>query len=419
MSQDGNGEQVKKIAELEDQVEKKKSFNFLLISAVFCFFAFLAVVAYLPLPSPAQDPLTIPWIVTLNKMFSVAAIVEGRVALGGGLFTYLIFSIGLQLFDRRDRTNEQASALFRAMVDNDSLIEKLSNESKRSLVEQSLKTILPTKIGGALYDDVISPLVDNEVPYRRKYEYTVRCLSSGDSPDEGAGTFPGLFKSKKYRWIRETIQYQPYFPEEDRVYAGSYDVVLVFDKGALDTLFKDHSIFYRAMVELEDAELKILTSKGNAEIKKFLIEDLQFSAKDGGENGTEVQNSAAILWEKVPSKEPGHAPHPYLRITLPASRQENIDFKLPRISLRLPHSRNATHFTFTLPQPCETPIFEFIPARDMERVSEIYYMSDVQEERLRLVPQYEGSRLVSSKIEVKSGWVFPTSGVTYTWDNKR
>lgn len=407
------------IAELEGKVEKSQRFNYLLGGGFFCLALVVLMFLFLPLPDHGADPATVPWIQSLsNPRLSPEALLELRTVLGGGLITFFVFSLGLQVFNRSDETARQGRAMFYAIVDNEGIVDELSNDAKRTLVTNSLESILPKEIGTAVSEGVVLPLVDDDVPYRKQYIYRVEALEPAEYPTTKDETLADMFPVDRYRWMRERIQYQPYFPEENRVHSGEYTIVLAFNKTALNSLFNDHSIFFRAMVELDEPEISAIFEMDEDAIESFVRDAIQFRAKDGGKGGEEVQDGIKVVKAAVPaSTATGEPERPIIRITVPRSKQRALENRLIEVSMRFPYLRAARHFTFTLPQPCEKPEFEFFPSSDMDRIEGIYYMSMIKEDRLKVDQDESDGRTRSVEVKVTSGWVFPTSGVTFTWSD--
>ena len=387
------------------------------------FFGVVSLVLYalLVLFFPLLDPVTqVPPRAWLFGQPTAGAL-EFRMALGGALVSFGAFGVFLQALQFKSMDREVKSAMTKAFSNSASFIHNLNNLKKRDLVENALEALLGPKIGPSTYK-YIEPMLKEEAGFRTDFEYSVWLASHGDLAD---GSFNDWFSATTYRWIHEELSYKLMKPtrsgseDYDR---GPFTVYFLFDKPTLELTNPKQDVFARFLIELEEAELTKISELTEDEAKKFLIEIIQpklCEERDEGETRRIAIDECVVRFERpIDSSNPKCMP--FFSLVMKEPLEDLPGRSKLKLEFSYPYSRAATHFIFTLPQPVYSPTlsFDFKGAEVEPRyVDYSSYLSCSDPGRIKVrepkVPQGE----MSYEVSVKDAWVYPTSGVTFVWQN--
>lgn len=415
---------IDKLSKEEDKAEKaEKSLKFLRfwVGSIVLFVG-LAVFFPVPAPTDQNNPSDLPWWLDWVSTNSISERVrsllyEFRLALGGALVTFFAFTFVFDRFMKSDARDELQLILTRLFTGNRQILKFLNARTREIFVQNALMASLGDLVGQAVFKNAVDPLIGENIRFQRHYKYDVTMLEDNEFPTDSTCEVLKIFPETKYRWIIENIEYQSFDPKTDEVFDGPFNVAIVFDKNLLPTVFGDEDIYFRCLVELDDeAKTELISGEGilkfsNDEIEYFVRSTLGFKAFE-----RQASNELAFtvsLKSGLKDVLGNNQPAIIVKIEkLNSIQNENR----PQIYFRYPHFRSATHFTMTLPQPCENPRFCFTGSNDVHDVNPIYYITSRESGGLSRDPTPFGQK--PERVSVSAtGWVFPTSGITFTWKN--
>jgi len=406
------------IRQLEERNENIRWMNIATFIWIACLLAYLLISYTLPLPSPSAmasggaEPLP-AWTTTDwgQKIY------ETRSALTTNLITFMVFSLALDLISRRGLGVRVERAIVRAVVGNRMVLDTLSVQSKSKFVENSLVSTLGDEVGSALYSDVVEDLIREEGKYRKGFRYTVAMLNRDEYPDtpDNFKSVNAIFDPDKYRWMSESVEYQLFYPARGESDKGPFKVAFVFDAGSLREMLNSDDVFFRSLIELEPSEIESFFALSDEEILEFLTSVLEFSAI---EFSTQNKLAYTLTVDRKGVLRHTEIGCPVVYLHLPAIENHTSEQAgRLRISYRYPHHIDATHFTFSIPQPCENPQLQFITAADVEKLEPIMYLSRISQDRINVRTVQRANRGARTYDLDVNGWVFPTSGITFSWKN--
>lgn len=387
------------------------------------FFGVVSLVLYalLVLFFPLLDPVTqVPPRAWLFGQPTAGAL-EFRMALGGALVSFGAFGVFLQALQFKSMDREVTSAMTKAFSNSASFIHNLNNLKKRDLVENALEALLGPKIGPSTYK-YIEPMLEEEAGFRTDFKYRVWLMDHGELSD---GAFADWFSREDYRWIHEDISYKLMKPTRTggEVYdPGPFTVYFLFDKPTLELTNPKKDVFARFLIELGDAELLKLCDFSEDEAKTFLVEIIQpklWEVPDEGEKRRIGLDECVVRFER-PFDSNNSNCMPYFSVKMKEPLENLQGRSKLRLEFQYPYIRAATHFIFTLPQPVYSPTlsFDFTGAQVEPRfVNYSSYLSCSDPRRIQVEEPKISRRELSYEVSVKDAWVYPTSGVTFVWQN--
>ena len=336
---------------------------------------------------------------------------EIRITVGNGLITIFTVTILYDIITRTNHTKVFERALTNVIGGNSSILDALSADSKRMFVKNSVESVLGEDTGGALFSDLIKPLMDSGAGYRRNYKYEIEILANEDRPDMKSSPLrlKKAILDSKYNWVQESIEYQLFDPESDSDLKlnGPFSIVLTFDKDSLDTFIRRDDIFFRSLIELDEQDRDILFSLSDAEIREFVLGTMGLSCRNA--------HTGAILALEKFDIDRTSGKTPVVKI-LTGQFENESEKNYLRVDLVYPHYKSITHFTVLLPQPSNKPKIRFKVSREQKNLSKVLYFSNIPDERIKIDSLKTGNNLNGYYIEINDGWVFPTSGVTFAWE---
>jgi len=404
-----NSEQVNEAEDKAEAALHSLKLTWIWIGSIF---VFLILTIFFPLPNSSASSGD-PWWLSRAGNFR-GFWLEFRSAFAAVLVTFFSFTALFDLLTKTNTTKQVEKSLTRIVLGNRYLMDSFNDETKGVFVRNSLKSTLGNEVGGAVFESVVSPLIGIEVKFRRSYNYDVVMLEPDAYPGADGNELPmiDMFPSSSFRWVQENIEYQYFDPGTGLPNYGPFRILLVFDKTALPKVFSDKTIFFRSMIELDAQTRKNFFECSEDEIENFVRSTMnvrtQETIKDTKLNYTvRIDHSGAV--------DHSGALQPVVEIIVEQLSLQSPDNMLV-LQLRYPHHRDVTNFTITMPQPAQNTKFSFESSSDVRRLEPIYYITSVEEDRLRQRVIESGKR-TRFAIEVE-GWLFPTSGVTFTWRNE-
>lgn len=373
----------------------------------FCIYIMLAV--FLPLIDPtAQGVNQAPsWLPGKHA----AAWYEVRVAIGNGLITIFTVTLLYDLITSTNHTRVFERALTNVIGGNSTILDALSADSKRMFVKNSVESVLGNDTGGALFSDLIKPLMDSGAEYRRNYKYEIEILNSADFPDmkKSPSRLKNAILGSKYNWVQESIGYQLFDPElgSDVKLNGPFSIVLTFDKESLDKFIRRDDIFFRSLIELDGKDKEVLFSLSDDQIEKFVLEVMGLRCSNA-HTGVNLSFDKFLVDRTNPLS-------PVIKITT-GQFESSSEKNYLHVDLIYPHYKSITHFTVLLPQPSNKPKIRFKVSKAQKNLAKILYFSNIPDDRIKVESLKSGKTLRGYYIEISDGWVFPTSGVTFTWE---
>jgi hypothetical protein len=398
---------IEKLNEISNENERKTSLIKLTWVWGSCIVLFFAITLLFPLPS--TDPLaTEPeWLAVFPNDIVKGLIKEARAALAGSLATFALFGVGFQLIFGPESTKKIEEGLTRIIFGNRKLIDSFDLVTKELFVRNSLRSVLGSDTGDAIFSGVVHPLMAAGKRFRRLYNYDVTLLNQDEFPSsKELGVIEHLFPNAIYRWIEEDVGYQSFNPHNGQVNYGPFYILLLFDKATLTSAFSDDRIYFRSLIEMDRQNRDLFFQQSDDEIKKFVRTAMRFRAKESIGNANKNYDIEVLRNEIFDTS--GES-QPAIKVRVDEIRPTERN-KL-KVNLRYPHHRDVTEFTISLPQPTQGADFSIHGASDINRLEPIYYVTSSSAD-----PIEENRPNRTIKVALR-GWVFPTSGVTFTWKN--
>ncbi|MFK7939151.1 MAG: hypothetical protein AB8B82_07225 [Roseovarius sp.] len=393
---------------LKTQASKYK----LAVSAGIVFVIYVVLAIVFPIPTPNTTPASWTW----PLLEPTGGALEFRMALGGALISFCAFGAIMEILKFKSMDQEVAGAMRQVFSDSVPLIEGFNNAKKRDFVENSLEALLGRKIGYSTYK-YIEPMLKDGAGFREEFEYKVRVKNNPreDSTSEYLDWFP----ADRYRWIEETISYKllkPTKSNEDDYDRGPFEVLFLFDKTSLEKLNPDQSIFARFLVELDEADLNKLFQLEESEIKKIIKEIIAPELYEQKDSGALVRlDYEPVLMPPEPDDDL-HRCKPYFKLVMKDQLQGEEGTSKLRLEFTYPYRRSATHFIFTMPQPVYAPKLYFdYDKSDIDAVDYASYFSCDNPDMVHVTAPKRDER--EYQVSVRDAWIFPTSGVTFVWQN--
>lgn len=383
---------------LRERLERWRILGFGLIALVL----YIIMSIVFPVPSPLEPGRAVDWPVAGKPS---GTLLEVRTAIGAALISFFGFSAVLQLFQATSLTREIEATVTRVLAGNTLILDKFLRAVKRGFVRSSLESALGRAIGAASFAHV-STMMNESAVFRRRFEYRVwfkRAL-----PEPLAGTaWETMFDPGTYLWVNENLAYQRYRPLDDSYERGPFEVAVTFDSATLSSLFSDQTLFARFLIQLEPRHMAQLADGGN--LVDFVRKVCAFGVST--EPDDTVLKPDQLVCEYVQC--PGGGGQGYVRVRIPVSLVADDAARL-RLRVRYPYRRTARHFTFSMPQPVESPYLELNAAPCMTQIAAVPYLGVAPGKfTLRCISDGE---IPSYQLSVDEGvWVFPTSGVTFVW----
>lgn len=331
---------------------------------------------------------------------------ELRVGFGNALVTFFAFTAFYDVLKRLGSESLERG-LISAISGSARLIGLLGTRAKEQHLKHTLSGLLGREFGTALFNDMIDPIITSGGGFRSKYQYDVTILEVSEYPD--VASFPSfslLIDPTKYHWVHEQIEYQAHTTQGE-VYWGPFTIALAFDKDTLQELYIDPSAYFRSLIELDAASRAAFFALSDTEIERFLREVMKLRI-------SETVNRHPVSFSVLIDR--SRAVSPVITISTIELTTKSGSNKL-RVDFIYPHQRDATHFTYSMPQPCKDPRMKFQCSSRIKDLEIIDYFSKIPQGRRRVDPLGTDANPIGYKVEIE-GWVFPMSGVIFTWRNQ-
>lgn len=373
-------------------------------------------------PAPVAGRSDVPGLLGLVSDTRILSIlVEARNALATAAITFALFGVFLQLLLGSETTARLARSLTQAIFNNRELLDNFSSATKREFVINLMKSTLGDNIGSAVADGMVHPLMDPGPRFRRNFEYHINVLADADIEADLKGQTLGskhlntLFPTTRYRWIEECLTYQKFDPkmgeDGDGINRGPFNILLIFDKSALSTAYRLDNIFCRVMVDLDRSDQDVIFALEDSDFEALVREVMQLRC--GIRKGAQISpvDFAVRVERQGVANDQGDRPG-MVRIEVGAFEDTTSDSQL-EIALRYPYDRSVSTYTVGLPQPVNGVLVKFSTTPDMILMEPMTYLTSARSEPI----DRHDTRAHFSEIRLK-GWIFPTSGITYSWKSK-
>lgn len=334
-----------------------------------------------------------------------------------GLETFagmVLFGVIYAWLTREDYDAIIQQALVLTLGGNEQLFKNLDLSVRKSFVGATLGATLGRETGGAVFDEVVNPLMTATTPYRHNFRYEITCLDTPPGPltnaDAALAKLHGeIANSPRYFWLEQKVAYDWRRPmgKERLPFAGPFVIGLAFDERRLENLMGNDNVFFREVIKLEPAQRDAILHLDNAALKAFIKQTLEFkvSARVGG---------GEVDYEVKIDSQPGLSPI----ISLVTAELDDVATKCGiEISFRMPQLREITRFVVALPQPTQNPRITFTRAAHMTRLEPVRYMSRIRSGGIEEHP-HDASDDPAGFTIAATGWTFPTSGVMFVWENR-
>ena len=396
-----------KLNDVEDAQERTESSLKLTWAWIGCAIAYIIITALFPLHEVASGSQRPSWLMWVKSDAAAGVIVEARSALAGALATFCFLGIIFEVYLKSNPTSKIEAGLTRIVFGNRKILDSFSVLTKELFVRNSLRSTLGNDTGDAVFTGVVHPLMADGRRYRKNYNYDIVLLDQQDYPTkEDLGAFSEAFSVSSYRWVEEEIGYESFNPHDGSTSYGPFTVLLLFDKQTLPEVFKDNSVYFRSLVELEAESVESVFDRTDDEIREFVKTAMNFSAKQhSGHKSVRYE----ITVDRSGAIDSSGAKQPVVRIDI--GMIDEVPKNKLIVKQRYPHYREVTEVTITLPQPSEGARFSVQASSDVHRLEPIYYVTSSSEDPIQ---ETRPGRAINVEL---GGWLFPTSGVTFTWNN--
>ena len=323
----------------------------------------------------------------------------------GVLITLIIFNCGYEYLTREDTANYLAGKITEAIMGNQNLIDRLTNDTKNDYLRNILKSRLPDGKGQTLYQ-LIEPYYDSKIEWRQHFEYIINLQENTTYELEWSAFFTVI---KNYYFIHEDLTFTKTY-RNNSIIADSENLLWIgflLKESDLHKPYPDKIFVFKEILSINNADWERIKLNDGQDVKAELINELMkvqlFT------DNTEDQYK---YWKKLNIKQI------YINddgifisyiipkeIDIQRSNWYNINFTLPQV-------KEKNRFLAILSDPTCNPIIRFhYPCQQI--IIEAIPFFDKSYERIPEKPASEGVK----EIELLN-WVLPTSGVVFMWNEK-
>lgn len=271
-----------------------------------------------------------------------------------------------------------------------------SSDKRRELIKECVGSLLSEEKGSLLYDAMISPYLDGQYGFRRRYRYDIAI----DEPQKKY-EYEGLsLDTGEYYIIHEHLQYAKC---SENCIEPVVRIGFAYDPQTLEKWIGDDLLFFREYLCLGETGRTLFTKLSKEKIMTFLVEVMKLRVvvfNDGAEFPIEVSNIAVIHDHEGIIVECNISD--CLRGTSHNELECSLRFEMPQ------HVSYGSRFLVTLPEPTEVQRIQFTYCESMKDVTAITFL-----------PRVEGISIetVNRSIIISGNrWLFPRSGVVFVWE---
>jgi hypothetical protein len=292
--------------------------------------------------------------------------------------------------------------------DEKAIFMELSDEYKQRIVKGSLENTLGKVYGDPLYSEIVSSYMKQEQHYRRDFMYRIVCH---DVPSAGLqSNYAALGAiiqtlADHNLWIEQDLSYRRCgFKTNTNIEALYLKIAL--NQEQLNSLMADLSpdIFFREVLRVSDDIRLNIEQLREFELKELVRTVFKLRAF-ASESGASLDYN--VQWAEDKNGK-------YIDIVI-----SNINWPLEgsgcRLTFTLPQDKADQQFLVFLPRPIsEGATIFFKRSESMRSVTKVPFLSEFKHGAYEVT--HKGDAANPESIEIKtSSWLFPTSGVMFTW----
>lgn len=323
-------------------------------------------------------------------------------AVVSSFITFLIFNIIYEVFAKNQLLKELQLVVIKAFVDKSDGLKRLDKDEKEDIIKNSIISIINEEKGKLVFDALVEPYLDGKYNFRRDFNYQINIKDLKENLTISNDS--NFISPNDYYLIHQNISYS-------RTYHGEITkqlcVGFAFDEATLDAWMSQDKFFFRELLSLKKEHLALLITLDEHELLTLLKDFFDFSAFYYCD-----ENANRVDWDfiSVTKDQSGFV----ICFDL-ANLNKNLCLENKqkfKINFRMPQLKTCRHFLITIPEPTEKPQIRFEYNDNMRNVTPFTFFSNTINRDFKEITHNTVS------LNIKK-WVFPKSGVIFTWDKER
>ncbi len=345
------------------------------------------------------------WGVELKKAVDFVAL---------GLITFFCTTVLFEFYSKKasEENVEKAINSFLQRDDYFTHFSQMEREPKINFLKRAFLSVGGSLLNPTKAEIIWAHLISNYVPhdekkqigFRKNFSYTIRFfdVKSGDAMVKHLGQLPAGLSSedfaKKHVVSRQTIRYAKYEGDIDVNGTGIVEAHFTSNLDELHELMKKGSVYFRENLLIDDAYFAAIRAMSPEKLEEWIRKGWEFEAR--------CPSSTEKLTFKAEFTKAPEGLGISILIDRSAYPGEPVT-----MSFGIPYLRAEHSYLVMLPEPVEEPEIDFQMYVPGFVVAPFAFFGSAKAPDLE--PDYK-AKPTQFKVRTK-GWVFPRSGVMFTW----
>ncbi len=352
--------------------------------------------------------------------------------------TAVLFGILYNFLTTVNYRRENLQALTLLFNEQPEFLSRLSAETQRDIVKNTLKAVLGSSYGNIVYEQIVRSYLEPKEPFRTDYSYYLTCnqnRTGGLVLNDHALQFQKTFEkeAQKYIWLRQDIRIVQCRNNPIEHFHETLLVALVFDAETLNKLIPNSDFVFTDVVRFPiDIFEQFSEAESDQALEAIVKEVFDFQVRQihGGKvSANDTFDDRSIIKVRWQTTEVKNVPKKYIEIHIANQASENqtreeagfdrafVEFAY-HICFTLPQSRSNSNFSVSLSYPTQRPLIDFsvsgTPIKNLEAVEHISQFGVRESCNIMDINSDIGTRHIRFQSQK---WIFPNSGIMFVWED--